>query len=320
MGHLRILERRIIIAAADGRKGFPPLRAVDSRQRVWSNPDMRTSGPTVRAVLLGGILASAAAGQDRPWIGVAVSDGVDGAPVRVIRVFPDSPAEKMGLREGDVIAAVDGRPVRTSQDLVDYVRSRPPGAALQLDARRGDKAFRAATTLAALPERYTRFQSGPSRAADAAPPGWADIVNDAFGRQREQLNRFQEKLGELAAEPEPAADTRLDVEWLRHETEATRDQALRLESLLRQLEPRSKDPAPADFDPRRLILRGGAELGDSIQVLLSDPETGRQFLLREGDVVHGYTVSGIVRTEQDLLLIRLRRKDEEVVELIESGL
>ena len=279
---------------------------------------MRLAGLFLTHVLLAGLATGTpAAAQDRPWMGVAVSDGGAGQPVRILRVFPGSPAERMGLQAGDALAAVDGRPIRTSQDLVDYVRSRPAGAPITIDGRRDDRAFRAASALGTLPDQYSPPRPERSPSVAAPQPGWVEAVREAFGRQREQMNRFQARLAEVAAAGGAGAET--DISWLRHETEAVREQAIRLENLLRSLEPRVQDSPPAEFDPHRLILRGGAELGDSIQVLLSDPDTGRQFLVRQGDVVHGYTVAGILRTAQGLLLIRLQ-KGEDAVELVEAGL
>lgn len=45
----------------------------------------------------------------------------------VSQVIEDSPAEKAGLRYGDVIVRVDDRPVPDNRALIDYIASRPPG-------------------------------------------------------------------------------------------------------------------------------------------------------------------------------------------------
>ncbi len=71
------------------------------------------------------------------WIGVSGQDvsprlqkyfGLD-APkgVLVVAVVPGGPADRAGIKEGDIILSFDGRPVRDIQDLVKYVSETPIG-------------------------------------------------------------------------------------------------------------------------------------------------------------------------------------------------
>ncbi len=46
-------------------------------------------------------------------------------PPRFGRVFDGKPADKAGLRQGDLVIAVDGMPIETWGQLVDYLRARP---------------------------------------------------------------------------------------------------------------------------------------------------------------------------------------------------
>ncbi len=62
---------------------------------------------------------------------------VRGAGARVLDVVRDSPAARR-LRVGDVIVAVDGRPVRLNSELGPIIRSAPVGTAFRLRVRRGD--------------------------------------------------------------------------------------------------------------------------------------------------------------------------------------
>ncbi|MCW8856277.1 MAG: Do family serine endopeptidase [Kangiella sp.] len=62
---------------------------------------------------------------------------VRGSLVR--RILPGSAAEAAGLQEGDVVIAVDGKPVRKAQDLPYYVGQKMPGDTVKLDVIRNGK-------------------------------------------------------------------------------------------------------------------------------------------------------------------------------------
>ncbi len=57
----------------------------------------------------------------------------------VTRVVADSPAEKAGLKHGDIVLSVDGRPVRETRDLIDYVSAQGPGKQVELGVLRDGK-------------------------------------------------------------------------------------------------------------------------------------------------------------------------------------
>lgn len=64
----------------------------------------------------------------------------------VIQVNDGTPGAEAGLQHGDIILAVDGHPVKTTRDLIDYVSDHPPGSQVQLDVLRdGKRAMRTVT-------------------------------------------------------------------------------------------------------------------------------------------------------------------------------
>lgn len=52
--------------------------------------------------------------------------------VLVARVSPDSPADKAGMMQGDVIEKIDGKPVESSKQVQELVRKHKPGDSLNL--------------------------------------------------------------------------------------------------------------------------------------------------------------------------------------------
>ncbi|HET7202804.1 MAG TPA: PDZ domain-containing protein [Steroidobacteraceae bacterium] len=78
--------------------------------------------------------------------------------VEVMSVSPSGPAEQAGLRKGDVVTSVDGKPLRktgersASRQLVEYLRGVEPGQVVKLDyLREGKKMSASITTVAAEP-------------------------------------------------------------------------------------------------------------------------------------------------------------------------
>jgi len=80
-----------------------------------------------------------------PVIGVLLDQQYAGEGVRVVREAPTGqeavsaggPAERAGIRPGDVILAIDGRPVTQSDELVVAIRARAPGDTVVLRVRSG---------------------------------------------------------------------------------------------------------------------------------------------------------------------------------------
>lgn len=68
------------------------------------------------------------------WLGVAFRMVDEGA--MVVLVVPESPAEAAGLREGDVITAVDGNAVTEARPLDAHITRHEPGDRIELTVLR----------------------------------------------------------------------------------------------------------------------------------------------------------------------------------------
>jgi len=71
----------------------------------------------------------------RLYTGLGFQFWIPRMPATVGEVFPDGPAARAGLLAGDEIIAIDGSPIRSFNELVDYVNARP-AQEMVLTARR----------------------------------------------------------------------------------------------------------------------------------------------------------------------------------------
>ncbi|MEY2407353.1 MAG: serine protease Do [Verrucomicrobiota bacterium] len=76
--------------------------------------------------------------KDNPVYREFLTNIVDGVFVNII--LPDGPAARSALRPGDVITAVEGRPVGSAQQLRNEIRGNKVGTVLTLDVHRLDEA------------------------------------------------------------------------------------------------------------------------------------------------------------------------------------
>ncbi|MBL9092388.1 MAG: trypsin-like peptidase domain-containing protein [Planctomycetaceae bacterium] len=91
---------------------------------------------------------------DRTWHGLIVENAkptIDGALIK--EVLAESPAERIGLRSGDIIKSVASRPVFRVLDIERALIGKQPGAAVPLTIERDSKVETIDLTLASLPER-----------------------------------------------------------------------------------------------------------------------------------------------------------------------
>ncbi|MBI5189533.1 MAG: DegQ family serine endoprotease [Nitrospirae bacterium] len=132
----------------------------------------------------------------RGWLGVSVQDltpefaktfGVVGnVGALVADVVKDSPAEKAGLKSGDVITALNGRPVTDSSHLRNTVAQTPVGSGVKVEVVRDRKKLQLEVKVGELPKGAEEVVEGQSVETESALAGVK--VQDLAPEMRDKLS------------------------------------------------------------------------------------------------------------------------------------
>lgn len=90
--------------------------------------------------LVGSFIASTALGAPRSsnpaFLGIQMQDGGGHGPCMIEAATRESPAEAAGLRGGDIVLSVDGKPIANCGVLLDEITSHAPGDTVQVKVQR----------------------------------------------------------------------------------------------------------------------------------------------------------------------------------------
>jgi S1-C subfamily serine protease len=127
----------------------------------------------------------------------------DGAVLRL--VLADTPAERAGLKSGDRVVALDGRPVHSPHDLTDRLDRTPANAEVTVDLLRGTGLDRQTVRLTFRTARRPPFEpSQPSPSAKTKPSEpRATLPREVV----ETIERLERRVEELEKEKRESAAT-----------------------------------------------------------------------------------------------------------------
>lgn len=133
----------------------------------------------------------------------------DGRGLLVARVSPGSPAEKAGIKVGDVIVAADGRRVETLEALTDQIQKKKKGEKISLEIIRDKKKVRIEVEVA---EERRRNWQDPGRFSEeiqeTAKKYW-DRLKQTYEtwqkKHEKQLKTAQEEMARLKPQLEEKA-------------------------------------------------------------------------------------------------------------------
>jgi serine protease Do len=115
------------------------------------------AGPIIDSLIAKGTV-------DRGWLGVHIQDltaemtagfavGRDTKGVIIARVAEGSPAEKAGVKDGDIVVSVDGTKTEDTEDLRNLIAMAGPGHAARVEVLRNGKGKRLTVRLGAMPDQ-----------------------------------------------------------------------------------------------------------------------------------------------------------------------
>ncbi|HZP06546.1 MAG TPA: trypsin-like peptidase domain-containing protein [Terracidiphilus sp.] len=128
----------------------------------------------------------------RGSIGIQFKEGLSNAVNRVYgfkngvlvqEVQPNGPADKAGLKPGDIITSIDGRNIKDGDDLVNEIASRKPGSAIRLGYVRDGKPQDATVTIGDRDKVFAELgnqqpEQTPDNSGDAGETKLGVVVRD----------------------------------------------------------------------------------------------------------------------------------------------
>ena len=138
----------------------------------------------------------------RGSIGIQFREGLSGAVNRVYGfkngvlvqvVTPGGPAEKGGIKVGDIITTIDGRSIKDGDDLVNEIASRRPGSTIRLGFLRDGKPSDATVTIGDRDKVFADLggqpaESGNDEKGDAGEAKLGIVVREASASTTAKLH------------------------------------------------------------------------------------------------------------------------------------
>jgi S1-C subfamily serine protease len=104
------------------------------------------------ALILAGGVGTVGAAEDEGYVGIQIKLDDDSGKVLVVEAFKDSPAEKAGIKDSDLIVKIGDKEPATIQETVETIRAYKPGDKVKFVVRRGGEDKTVEVTIGKRPE------------------------------------------------------------------------------------------------------------------------------------------------------------------------
>jgi serine protease Do len=150
-GNLMGINTAILSGGSGGNQGIGFAIPINMARRIMDQ--ILTNGKVVRGYL--GVYIQDATPDLAKQFGLN-----EGTGVLIGDVTPGTPAAKAGLKKGDIILKLNGKPVESRNDLQIQISQMSPGTKVTLDVWRDGKTVPFDVTLGELPETSAKSQPG----------------------------------------------------------------------------------------------------------------------------------------------------------------
>jgi S1-C subfamily serine protease len=282
--------------------------------------------------------AAPAAEAPKPYLGFVPNETInDGKGVRVDGVTKGGPAETGGLKAGDLITAIDGKPVKNLDDFDALYATTTVGQKLRVTVERGLKPQSLTITLAKRPATAAgAVGDEPGEAPPAEPP--LTLTDPAATTPKPALDPLATPADPLATPADPSASTPKPSAPIRSKPAATKPLDLGAPPADPATPPATLDPLatpvppePGDTTPPA-TLGGRPSLGITVVPLTDEARAAYGLSVRRGALITnvrpgspadtaGLPIGGVVvaldgkriDTADDLVgMIRAGRVGEEI--------
>ncbi|HEY1496151.1 MAG TPA: PDZ domain-containing protein, partial [Candidatus Solibacter sp.] len=141
---------------------------------------------------------------DRARANLKVAGAKEG--VFVEQVSPGGPSEKAGMKDGDVIVAINGKPVHDGNQLIGTVTATPLGNALNItvdrEGKRHDLKVVVADLAQVFPERYGNGRENPMKDSEPTAVSFGMQIQNLTDQQADRLG-VKQKGGVQVVSVEP---------------------------------------------------------------------------------------------------------------------
>ena len=130
-----------------------------------------------------------------------------GAPYGVVieGVEPGSPAEKAGLKGGDVITAINGTAIKSGNDLVNPIASAPIGSTVKISFVRDKQQKETSATVEDRTRVFSNTEGRVNSAPDEPAPAEFGLRVESLTPERAQRVGVEGQKGVLVSQVEPAS-------------------------------------------------------------------------------------------------------------------
>ena len=126
---------------------------------------------------------------DQPVLGIQLADGENG--VLVGEVVPKSPAQKAGIQSGDLIKKVNGKVVKSPEELVNLVKGMKSGDEVNINYHREGKARSAKVTLTSY-RALMEGEKAPAKKSEQPTPKKEEKPKKEAPKEGESENKKDE--------------------------------------------------------------------------------------------------------------------------------